>query len=170
MAYKKLMLVILELFILILLKVQANDYADITFQPSSPSIMLPHFPKLDKVQTNDLATISFSSSPLPTLYPHSFKLDEVQGTIHTCFADEIKFCKEIMISHVFLMKMDHYETCFVVGYIKCWESHHGLEKISSEHMWCIHVCSTATNIGNCAKECYEKHVKKHSNVVYKQNR
>ena len=87
---RKLMLVIMELLILILLKVQENDHAYITFQPSSPPTRLLRFPKLDTVQINDLAPNSFSLSRLPILYPHSSELDKVQETMHTYFADKIK--------------------------------------------------------------------------------
>jgi hypothetical protein len=84
-SFKKLMVVIMmELLILILLKVQANDLARISFPPFSPPIQLHRFSELDKVQINNLAPTTFRPSSVPIMYPHSFELDEVQGTMHTC--------------------------------------------------------------------------------------
>jgi hypothetical protein len=40
---KKLTLVMMKLLILILLKVQANNLAHISFHPSSPPRLLPHY-------------------------------------------------------------------------------------------------------------------------------
>lgn len=138
-------------------------HAYITFHPSSPSTLLPHFPKIDKVQTNDLVLISFSPSPLPLIYPHSTELDEVQEKLHTCFAREIKRCEQ-------LLKKDGVETCIYQSYIHCWECHHPLKTISTHHLICVRSCiKNRSDIGTCANECYESHFKKHTDLVYTQN-
>ena len=158
------MLVMTELLFFILLKVQAISHAYITFRPSSPSALLPHFPKIHKVQTNDLVHISFSPSSPPLLYPHSTELDEVQEKMHTCFAKEIKFCEQ------YLIRKDGVQTCIYEGYVHCWERHHGLERISSHHLLCVNSCiKHRGDIGAYAKECYESHFKKHTDLVYTQN-
>jgi hypothetical protein len=66
---RKLLLATIELPILFLLRVQANDLTHISFHPSSPLTLLPLVSKLDKVQTNNLATTTFGPSPMPILYP-----------------------------------------------------------------------------------------------------
>lgn len=86
---RKLMLMMMGLFILVLLKVQASDLSYIDLHPSSPPTLPPHVPKLDKVQTNDRAPMSFCPSPQPIWYPQSSEIDE---TLHTCIDMFIKFC------------------------------------------------------------------------------
>jgi hypothetical protein len=159
------MRVIMELLILILLKVQANELAQISFHSSSLSALLPYFHKLDKVQTKDIFPTSFCPSPLPIMYPHSSKLDEIQGTIHTCLANEIKLC-EIKWQH----RMIGFQFCIISTYTKCWLSHHGGEKMTYEHLFCVQNCvKHRRDIGTCCKECYERHFKTHTDVVYTQN-
>lgn len=91
---KKLMVMMMDLLILILLQVQANELAHISFHPSSPPVMHPYFSELDNVQTNDICPTSFCPSPLPIMYPRSSELDEVKRTLHTCLAEEYKACEE----------------------------------------------------------------------------
>jgi hypothetical protein len=162
---RKLMLVIMELLILILLKVQANDLAQISFHSSSPSALLSYFRKLDKVQTKDISPTSFCPSPLPIMYPHCFELDEIQGTIHTCVTDdEIKFC-EIKWPH----RRIGFQFCIISAYTKCWLSHHVEQKMTTEHILCVHDCvKHRSDIGTCCNECNERHSKTHSDVVYTQ--
>jgi hypothetical protein len=97
---RKFSVVVIELLILILLKVQANDLAHFSFHLSSALFQLSYFSKLDKVQNHVLAPTSLSLSPLPIIYPHSTKLDKVQETIHTCLANKIRACKRIDMAPV----------------------------------------------------------------------
>jgi hypothetical protein len=91
---RKFSVVMIELLILIILKVQANDLAHFSFHLSSAPIQLSYFSKLDKVQNHVLAPTSLSLSPIPIIYhPHFTKLDEVQETIHTCLANKIRACE-----------------------------------------------------------------------------
>jgi hypothetical protein len=91
---RKFSVVMIELLILIILKVQANDLAHFSFHLSSAPIQLSYFSKLDKVQNHVLAPTSLSLSPIPIIYhPHFIKLDEVQETIHTCLANKIRACE-----------------------------------------------------------------------------
>ena len=107
----------MELLILILIEVEANDLAHTSFHPSSPSAPLPHFSEPNKVYSNDLASTSFSPSPLPIIYPHSSELDEVKGTIRKCIPDLIKSCEErnihpaIYLNVVLLKVIGHVSKC-----------------------------------------------------------
>jgi hypothetical protein len=51
---KKFVVVLMELLVLLFLTVQANDLANISFYPSSPSVQFSYFSELDKVQHNVL--------------------------------------------------------------------------------------------------------------------
>jgi hypothetical protein len=53
-----------------------------------------------KVQAIDLSPTSFSSSGLPILYSHSSELDEVKATIHTCFGKGNKICEKTWQLHM----------------------------------------------------------------------
>ena len=71
---RKLTLVMMELLIFLLIKVQANNLVHPSFSPSRLPILYPHF-------------------------SHFSEFDEVQGTIHTCFASEIEDCEKIWPLH-----------------------------------------------------------------------
>jgi hypothetical protein len=119
---RKPMLVMVELLILILLKVQANDFAHISFHPSSPPTPVPHFSKLDKIKTNDFVSTSFCPSPLPILYPYSSELDKVQETMRTCIEDEINICyKTFLIQSFSNVDWLLFKKCLTIGFARCLE-------------------------------------------------
>jgi hypothetical protein len=60
----KLIVLKTELLIYILLKVQANNFAHVSFRPLSPSMMHHYFARLDKIQTIGHVSTSFGPSPL----------------------------------------------------------------------------------------------------------
>jgi hypothetical protein len=139
---RKLTLVMMEFFILVLLNVQAID----------------------------LSPTSFSPSGLPILYSHS-ELDEVKATIHTCFADGIKDCEKTRsLPKLSIPPLSGFESCLIKVHALCWAKQHGEEEMSSEHFTCIFRCVThQSDIGSCFTKCYEKHVENHADVIYKQN-
>jgi hypothetical protein len=91
---RKLMVVMMQLLIFILLKVQANDFSHNNFRPSSPHTTLHHFSQLDKVQTNDFIPTSFSPSSRLIMDPHSSEFDEVKGSENRCLEDIIRACDD----------------------------------------------------------------------------
>lgn len=142
---RKLVIVMMELLILILLKVKANDLAHISLRFSSPPIQLFYLPKFDKVQNNVLAPTSFSLSPLPILYPHSFELDEVQETIHTCLANKIKVCEETHLYGTTAVRF-----CIWLRHLDCLHEHHPKSTIKSTS--CVLNClEHPSDIGSCCK-------------------
>jgi hypothetical protein len=157
---KKLMVVIMELLVLVLLKVQANDLAHISFPPSSPPIQLHHFSELGKVQINNLAPTSFRPSPLPIMDPHSFELDEVQGTMHTCVANVIQDC-EIKWQHTY-----HYGFCLLDGFQQCMHQH-GTSMVEESLRW-LEYClrHSRRNLKSCYSYRTRDLSKKHSPIVY----
>jgi hypothetical protein len=168
---KNLMVVMIKLFIIILLKVQANDLANIPFHPSAPLTLVLHFPKLDKVQTNDLASTTCCPSPMPIPHTPSSEHDEVQRTIHTCFDNEIKVCEKKWPLHEFFKNhLENFIECSIVGHAKCWSNRHTKEVMTPKHLSCVIDCvKYRTDVATCFKECYERHIEKHSDVVYAQN-
>jgi hypothetical protein len=140
---RKLTLVMMEFFILILLKVQAFD----------------------------LSPTSFSSFGLPILYSHSSELDEVKATIHTCFGEGIKVCEKIWPLHMLSRHQSlGFEVCLLSVHVACWAKQHRREGMSNEHFTCIFRCIThRSDIGSCFTKCYEKHVENHEDIIYKQN-
>jgi hypothetical protein len=89
--------------------------------------------------------------------------------MRTCFADKIKSCEESLILGHFGTKFD-IVNCNLIGYIQCWSTHYALEYIPTQHLSRVFKCiQDQSDIGTYAKECYEEHVKQHSNVVYTQN-
>jgi hypothetical protein len=148
----KLMVVMMELLILILLKVQANDPAHISFRPSSPSTMLPYFSELDK----DLAPTSFSSSPLLILDPQSFELDKVKRTMYNCLEDKIKNCEKKGAQGTL-----EFEECILKAHRKCLIRHRYRKKMTYESSHCLLNCfeHRSHEIGACFLECYEKYFK-----------
>jgi len=170
MAWKcigKHMVVMLELLIHILLKVQANDLAYISFHPSSPPIMNPHFSRIHKVQTNGRAPTSFGPSRLSLMYPHSSKLDEVTKTLHTCLKDEIKVCEDTW-EHVHTRK---FISCLVRSNRKCLKEYGARLGVTCSE--CLLDCQQKkSKIGACLLTCFESHLKhreKPSDVIYTQN-
>jgi hypothetical protein len=127
---RKLTLVMMEFFILILLKVQAID----------------------------LSPTSFSPSGRPILYSHSFELDEVKATIHTCFADGIQVCERTWPHRILSVHQSlGFEACLFAIHAKCWVKHHPKEEMSDKYFICICRCmSLQSNIGSCVKKCYPK--------------
>jgi hypothetical protein len=91
--------------------------------------------------------------------------------MHTCLSDEFKFCEETWIFHPLVVKERiGFETCTILGYLTCWEKHHGLEEGPAEHLLCIRHClKDRSDVEICFRECYETHFKKHSDAVYTQN-
>jgi hypothetical protein len=147
---RKLMVVMMEFLILILLKVQANDLAHISFHPSSAPTMLPYFSELDKVQNNDFAPTSFSPSPLPILDPQSFELDIFKKTFYKCLEGKIKICEETSAQGTFELK-----ECIWKGHTKCLIKHRRRMTFWSLH--CLLDCFEyrSYEIGACVLECYK---------------
>jgi hypothetical protein len=165
---KRHMVVMLELLIHILLKVQANDLVHISFRSSSPPIINPqYFSRIHKVETNGRASTSFGPYSLPFLYPHSSKLDEVTKTLHSCLKDEIKGCVDTW-EHVHTRK---FILCLVRDNRKCLKEYDArLDVTCSE---CLLDCQKKkSKIGACFLTCFERHLKHHekpSDVIYTQN-
>jgi hypothetical protein len=159
---RKLVVVMMELLILFLLKVQANNLAHTSFRPSSHPIQLSYFSKLDKVQNNILAPTSFSPSPLPILYHHSTELDEVQETMRTCVDKKMRVCEE---THPYdTMK---FKSCIVIGHIDCLLKHPHISPLKY-YLCAVDCFEHSTVMMSCIKECHEKHLKD-QDVVSAQN-
>jgi hypothetical protein len=141
---RKLMIVMMELVILILLKVQANHLL-----PSFCPIRLHHFFELDKVQTQ-----------LPIIYPHSFGLDEVQGMMHTCVVDLIKVCQETS------QQIYGYGFCIFHGFEECVHPH-GQSIIQESYNFLLHCLAHAewSELQSCYLSLAKK-LAKDSNVLY----
>jgi hypothetical protein len=156
---KKLMVVV-ESLILILLKVQANYHAHISFRPSPPPVLLPHFSELDKTYSNDLASTYLSPSSLPIPYPqYSFKLDEVKKKWRKCIPDLIESCEEKNLPSKYL-----FEICIIEGHWTCVRVN-GLRHTKTSYQCiadCINNRSARVALAPCYLECCDKHFKEHS--------
>lgn len=165
MAFKcirKLVVVMMELLILILLKVQANDFAHTSFCPSSHPIVFPYFSKLDKVQNNVLApTSSFFSLHCPSFILNHLNWMKIKKQ-YTCIAKQIKFCEEKHTHNIL-----EFGSCIWSHHLACTEEH--LPDMNVMADICVLNCvEHPSDIGSYVKECYEKHFKD-SDVVYAQN-
>jgi hypothetical protein len=138
------MIVMMELVILILLKVQANHLL-----PSFCPIRLRHFFELDKVQTQ-----------LPIIYPHSFGLYEVQGMMHTCVVDLIRVCQETS------QQIYGYGFCIFHGFEECAHPH-GQSIIQESYNFLLHCLAHAewSELQSCYLSLVKKSAKD-SNVLY----
>jgi hypothetical protein len=157
---RKLLPVMIELLILILLRVQANGLAHISFHPSSPLTLLPHVSKLDKVQTNDLATTTFGPSPMPIMYPHFSEHDAVQGKKHTCIENAIKVCKEPW--PLYRLSRHHLKNVIACSFFLrglCWRKQSGESTMGFKNIGCIGTCLDRhlIDLETCFKQCYRSH-------------
>jgi hypothetical protein len=144
---RKLMLAMMELFILILLDVQANDLALTSLCMSSP----------------------------PNLFPYSFEVDEAEG-MYKCITNVVEGCEStkktwplsdlryqncmfkgffICFHHVNIFEHPPiFKDCV---YTKC------LTKSNIGR-----VSRSSPRVSKCFLKCYEKHIKMPSNVIYTQ--
>jgi len=149
---RKLMLVMIELLILILISVLANDCAPISFFPSPP----------------------------PMLPPYSYELDW-EGTLHSCLINGVEFrCASIKTTWPFpdfeyetcifvtfeycLGNINNYRRKFIVYIIKyCIKTNcHKKLKIKANHR-------RSARYVSCLLECYEEHIRNPPDVIYTQN-
>jgi len=144
---RNLPVLIMEVLILIVLNVQANDLASTSFYPSSPPILLPY----------------------------SFELDRAKGDIHECLTNEIEGCKSSKTT--WPSSDIKYSYCIFRSFKKClneFPRHPIMRPIIKD---CFLVCAIKleteqryiAGFTSCLLKCYEEHVKKPSDVIYMQN-
>jgi hypothetical protein len=149
---RKLILVMIELLILILLSLQANDCAPISFFPSPP----------------------------PIVPPYSFELDGY-GSLYACLRTGVEFrCASIKSTWPF--PDIEYETCIFVTFEYCLGNfeNYKLQNIVHVIKYCIKTNfhpklkikashRRSARYVSCLLECYEDHIKNPSDVIYTQN-
>jgi hypothetical protein len=132
---RKVMVVIIELLLLIMDKIQANN---LSIVPSSP-IMLPHFSELDKSRKG--------------MHP------KAELTLHSCLTQERRYCrkKRRLIGEIF-----RYGKCLYTAFTYCLKTYE--DPISSPRISrCVADCLRKHKFPSiaetCLEECYQKHVK-----------
>jgi hypothetical protein len=143
------MVVMIELYILIVVKIQAENLASTSFAHLAP-IMLPHFSELDKAQVLE------HQEPEP-----KSEHQEQKPTLHSCIKKEYEDCKKrkkLISVHNF-----SYGHCLFNGFIDC---QHRFEP-STVIISCLRVCwrhyvIDRHPVAPCLEECYERHVKNNS--------
>jgi hypothetical protein len=99
----KLIVLTTELLIHILLKVQANDFAHVSFRPLSPSIMHHYFARLDKIQTIGHVCTSFGPSPLSRSKNGSkFKGGKCNFPLFSLIHKDVTNSLHILLAQIFL--------------------------------------------------------------------
>jgi hypothetical protein len=111
---RKLMLMMMELFILVLLKVQANDLSYISLHPSSPPTLPPHVPKLDKVKLMILPLCHFVLFVDETCLLLGYYKCWGKHNVKDTMTAELAYCVNNCIKH----RTDT-KTCLVKNVMKC---------------------------------------------------
>jgi hypothetical protein len=149
---RKLMLIMMELLILILLGVQANDLALTSFSPSSSLFMSPY----------------------------SSELDHNHGELHLCLTLGIRYCSTLRTT--WPHSDAKYESCIVATFFRCFEHIKFYEdpimmpiifnciKTKCEPLQKIEeIFVRSSQMVRCLLKCFSKHVASPSDVIYLQN-
>jgi len=147
------LLVMMELLILILLNVQANDLVPTLFFPSSP----------------------------PNLLPYSFDLDEAKGALHNCLTKEIEDCSHVKktwpftdftYQHCIKLRFGH---CMILAVFSndpyyfimddCISTTCKPEMKENKPYY-----RSSAIFVNCLLKCYEERIKNPSDVIYSYTR
>lgn len=124
------------------------------------------------VQANDLASTSFSSTLPPTRLPYSFEFDEATGAIQKCFANRVGGCRNF--KRIWLFHDIKYEICVVDIFWECFlhmkvsEDRITRRRIEncvqtncySRMRMNTHSCKSLF-CESCILECWEENMKRH---------
>jgi hypothetical protein len=145
---KKLTSMMMGLLILILLRVHANDLAPTKFYMSSPPISLPYSSRIDEAKR------------------------PIKRLMHNCLAKVVKACE--LHKKTWPLADLRYQICISEGFGKCF-----IHVINGEYSRMFRDCIMTE--GNrilaygskarvsCLLDCYEQHMKMHSDVIQMQN-